>query len=295
MNKNIQVHFSLPNFVSIPRELDYNLVNFNGGEIGVKFQKINPVQYKEDCELFFDARLQSSSDIITLGLLLDAASRIYPRARKTLFMPYCPYGRQDRVCDFGESFSLKFFADTVNMMEFDRVITLDPHSDVIGAVINNIEIVPQEKIIGSFEKLFQKLYESDFSLVSPDAGSNKKIGKIAKITMKNDFVRADKIRDCSNGNIIETKVFGNVPKKVAIIDDICDGGRTFIELAKVLKSKGADEIILYVTHGIFSQGYEKLIDSGINEIYHTDSFSKETKEKPENVKVLQLNLKNYYL
>ena len=33
--------------------------------------------------------------------------------------------------------------------------------------------------------------------------------------------------------------------------DICDGGRTFIELAKVLKDNGAKRVTLYVTHGIF--------------------------------------------
>ena len=42
------------------------------------------------------------------------------------------------------------------------------------------------------------------------------------------------------------------------IDDICDGGQTFISLAQSLKKQGAAEIFLYVTHGIFSKGLDQL-------------------------------------
>lgn len=293
--KNIRIHFSQPDFYTIPIELNYEVAHFNGGELGVKIKREIPLKYKESCELFIEARLQNTEDFVLLGLLKNALENIYPKARFTLFMPYCQYGIQDRVCDFGEAFSLKFFSDYVNNMNFSRVVTLDPHSDVIGSVFNNLEIQEQDHIVTRFQKLFSKLYDTDFAIVSPDAGSNKKIGKIAKKLLKKDFIRADKIRDCSNGNILETKVYGDVPKRVAIIDDICDGGRTFIELAKVLKSKGAKEILLYVTHGIFSQGYERLLESGITEIYHTDSFRKEEKEQRSEVSVLKLNLRNYYL
>lgn len=294
MSKNIQIHFSLEGFTSIPRGIDYNKVEFNGGELGVKLIKSTPTQYKEKCEIFFEARVQSSKDVILLGLLKDAVSRVYINARYTLFMPYCPYGRQDRVCDFGESFSLKFFANYVNSLEFDRVITLDPHSDTIGAVFNNIEIQEQHDIVGRFGSLFEELYGSDIQLVSPDAGSNKKIGKLAKTCLKKDFIRADKVRDCTNGNILETKVYGAVSSRVLIVDDICDGGRTFEELAKELRKCGAKEIYLYVTHGIFSKGYEKLLDIGVDRIYHTDSFRK-CESNDDRIIISKLNLKNYYI
>ena len=65
-------------------------------------------------------------------------------------------------------------------------------------------------------------------------------------------------------------------KKVLIVDDICDGGRTFIELAKVLRAKGAETVDLYTTHGIYSKG-TKVLAPYINNIISTDSF--EMKEK----------------
>ena len=59
-----------------------------------------------------------------------------------------------------------------------------------------------------------------------------------------------------------------------IVDDICDGGQTFIELAKALEKQGAHQIFLYVTHGIFSKGLDtlKVYFSGVY-CYHSLSNS----------------------
>ena len=59
-------------------------------------------------------------------------------------------------------------------------------------------------------------------------------------------------------------------KDAIIVDDICDGGKTFIELAKVLKQKNVGKIYLVITHGIFSQGFEGLA-SYVSGIYTTNS------------------------
>lgn len=61
-------------------------------------------------------------------------------------------------------------------------------------------------------------------------------------------------------------------KTVMILDDICDGGRTFIEAVKHLREAGAKRVELYVTHGIFSKGVENLLDNGIDHIYTTNSL-----------------------
>jgi ribose-phosphate pyrophosphokinase len=113
----------------------------------------------------------------------------------------------------------------------------------------------------------------DIVLVSPDAGANKKTFEVAKYFSTN-FIRADKLRDLTTGQIKETIVYADdlTGKTAVILDDICDGGRTFIELAKVLKAKGAAKVILFVTHGIFSAGLDPLFAGGIDAIWTTDSF-----------------------
>jgi len=87
-----------------------------------------------------------------------------------------------------------------------------------------------------------------------------------------EVIQAHKVRNLKTGEIIKTEVLGNVEgKNVLIADDICDGGRTFIELAKVLKNEGALEVSLFITHGIFSKGLD-VFTGLIEHIYTTDSF-----------------------
>jgi len=64
-------------------------------------------------------------------------------------MPYVPYARQDRVCVPGESFSIKAFAALINMLAFDRVIVVDPHSDVVAAVIARVMSSARGKSLAS--------------------------------------------------------------------------------------------------------------------------------------------------
>lgn len=192
-----------------------------------------------------------------------------------LILPYLPYARQDRVCVKGEAFSLKVLGNFINSLNFDKVVILDPHSPVAEAVIDNVKVVTQLDIIFAFKPFRERVFNNECVFVSPDAGSNKKVSVLAQCFGHREFIRADKLRDLETGKIKETIVYADDLNgcDVVIADDICDGGRTFIELAKVLKNKNAGKIILYVTHGIFSQGFKVLFDGGIDEIYTTDSFS----------------------
>jgi ribose-phosphate pyrophosphokinase len=61
-------------------------------------------------------------------------------------------------------------------------------------------------------------------------------------------------------------------KDVLIVDDICSGGRTFIEISKILSQRNVGKIYLYVTHGIFDIGIIPILDSGICKIITTNSF-----------------------
>lgn len=186
--------------------------------------------------------------------------------------PYFPYARQDRYIADYEPFNLKVFCDLLNSQKFDSVKIYDPHSDVVSALIDNCKVIHQWDIA---DCVIPREYLFDFSTlwVSPDSGAFKKVSKLARNSPQ--ICIGVKIRD-EKGEIILTKVYSPVPikdKTCVIVDDICDGGRTFIELAKVLKAEGAKKIVLYVTHGIFSKGLGVLKEAGIDHIYTTNSFS----------------------
>lgn len=113
-------------------------------------------------------------------------------------------------------------------------------------------------------------------MISPDAGANKKTLEMAKFLGHNNFIRADKIRNVKTGSIEHTAVYGCVKDKdCLIVDDICDGGATFIALAERLKFGDAKSVSLYVTHGIFSKGKQHLLDNGVDHIYCFHDWTKE--------------------
>jgi len=214
----------------------------------------------------------SPDDIMELLMVQDAVKRNYRNAELRLIIPFFPYARQDHISDKGESLSLKVFADLINSMNFKEVITYDLHSSVSNALINNLTEIEQQTIVYS---ILDKM-DIDWAntvLVAPDAGAAKKIYKLSALLPNVQVVIADKVRD-NIGQIISTTVFHDdfEGKKVIIVDDIADGGRTFTELAKVLKTKNCGEIVLIVTHGIFSKGIDVLIEGGIDEIHTTDTF-----------------------
>lgn len=184
--------------------------------------------------------------------------------------PYFPYARQDRVCNEGEALSVRVMADMINAMNFARVEIWDAHSDVTTAVLNNCVNVTALPFV-------RKITRAGMFLVSPDAGALKKTMKIGS-ELNLPVLRADKTRDSATG-LISGTVLHDDPnahrsnRDFLIVDDICDGGRTFISLANVCHQHTTGKIMLYVTHGIFSYGLD-VFDGIIDEIYTANPWPK---------------------
>lgn len=207
---------------------------------------------------------ESDSDLIDLMLLCDAIKRSWLEYKRfALVVDYFPYGRQDRVCSLGEAHSLKVVANLINSCGFDAVYVFDPHSDVVEALIDNVHIIPVDHIIHRAKDVE---FTTVDAFVSPDGGAYKKVTKCGQVRGKN-VVRADKIRNVSDGSLSGFGVYADdlTGQSVMIIDDICDGGGTFVGLAEKLREKGATEVILYVTHGMFTKGVD-VLKEGIDKI-----------------------------
>lgn len=230
---------------------------FPAGETMISIHEsriLNP-EDKFGCMIHFN--YESNEDLIDLLLLTDCVRRFYRNIQVSLRMAYVPYARQDRVCNKGESLSIKVIADLINSQNYHSVTIYDAHSDVTPALLNNVYNASLTTLAGNLDTVCP---QHRTILVSPDAGANKKVFEFAKNKGYNDVVRADKTRDVATGKITGTVVYsGNVgDKDFLILDDICDGGYTFLKLAEELRKLTTGNIYLYVTHGIFSKGYEEL-------------------------------------
>mgnify|MGYP000040917363 CR=1 FL=1 len=252
-------------------QLQFESFTFSGGEEHIRFVNAE-LANAEKIEIF--ERLTDSSKLMRLMMAIDAIKRLVNnKTAIELVIPYFPYARQDRVCVEGEALGASVMAGFINSLKLDKVTIWDAHSDVSPALINGVVNVPQTDLLKRCDELAKKLSTGELILISPDAGANKKTQQIAEMfNGEPEVIQAHKARNLKTGEILRTELQGNVKgQKVLIADDICDGGRTFVELAKVLKQQGATEVSLFVTHGIFSKGLE-VFDGLIDTIYTTDSF-----------------------
>lgn len=271
------------------RELSAKHWIFPGGEIGIKIEDPNlKLRYSEDHYQTVLCRAQNSVDVFGIAMAKNALENTDGQKLPTrLFLPSVPYGRQDRICDRGEAFSLKVFANFINSLKFDQVTIIDPHSDVTPALINNVNVISQFDIIHRWQE-FKNRVNANCVFVSPDLGAEKKIAKLCKYFNHDNYISSTKNRNLSTGEIIKTEVFCQdfEKKDVIVVDDILDGCKTFIELAKICKSRNCGKFILYGTHGIFSKGTDICYQNGIDELFVTNSYHETYDSK---VHVLDLN------
>lgn len=258
-------------------ELEYDFFEFSGGEIHIKIKQPNLISTQN---IMISARLENSLEVMKLIMLVNAVKLCLPKSIH-LYLPYLPYARQDRVCDNGEAFSLKVFCNLINDLKLDSVTIMDCHSEVGAALLNDVYNISNVEFIKGLG-----INTSEMILISPDAGSNKKIGKLAQYVPFDSIVKCDKYRNVKTGQLTGFEVFTNdlEGKPCIIVDDICDGGGTFMGLAQELIKKNAGKLYLIVTHGIFSKGFDDL-EQYFEKIYCTDSIKEINHLKVKQIKL----------
>jgi len=274
--------------------LTLNLVNSSKSDIKYKISKFPDGQQTVDIistvvniwgfrNIQIISRLNSFTDLELIICANQALKNMDERLKIELFVPYFLGARSDRkFVEGGVNYLKQVICPIINSQNFSNVVVMDPHSDVLEACLNNYTKINNHTLV---EWAINQIGvpKDNICLVSPDAGAYKKIADVAKSVNISNIITANKTRDIATGNITGTYVPLNVydaNKTFVIIDDICDGGRTFIELAKeIMKSRMLSSVVhsneygkiyLIVTHGIFSAGFSKLNEC-FDSIFSTDS------------------------
>ena len=245
---------------------------YPGGEVGVR---VDMDKSQALVSIDITAKISDSNGIMALLLVADAMKRQQiSLADTTLYLPYMPYARQDRVAVSGDPYSIRVFASLIDSLGVARIWTLDPHSPISEAVFHNTHVDVDDGKLYAIS-FIQKTYNWVNSvLVVPDEGAMKRVRRIADC-LNLPTALMTKRRDPVSGALQGFELLsGDVQGKTCfVIDDICDGGGTFLGIASVLRDHNAKEQHLYVTHGIFSQGCDKLFESFAS-IGCTNSFRK---------------------
>jgi ribose-phosphate pyrophosphokinase len=210
----------------------------------------------------------SITDSVKMMQLLQTANALdhLSAKKKALVIPYLMAARYDRLMLPGDSFDLEVVAGLINSCGFEKVLLWDVHSEVSASLIKNAVNVKNKQMVEQYQ-------QPDAVVVCPDAGASKKVSEyFAWNSNLKDIVYCAKKRDLTTGRITleVADPLKCADRNCVIIDDICDGGATFLAIAEQIKRK---HLTLIVTHGIFSKGFATL-EQKFSEIIVSDSLGK---------------------
>ena len=200
-------------------------------------------------------KYESDAELFTLICI----AKHYDYSDMELYLPYIPHARMDRVKAEEDVFTLKYFCEVINSLNFKTVWVMDAHSNVSLALLDRVRQMNVEdtiydtiykitcEIAGSYDHQQRMDAQADLVAFFPDEGAMKRYSDMAN----RPYAFGIKKRDWETGKILGLDIMNAElvkGKNVLIIDDICSRGGTFLHSAKALKAAGANRIFLYVTH-----------------------------------------------
>lgn len=222
-------------------EIEFITWKFPTGEIGFKLTNPDNILTAKVTTLY-----ETNEDIFLTLFAVNALTAV--GANVFVYIPYLPYSRQDRICHKGESFSLKVLLDMISSSGV-TFVTDDIHNPQSLNLCMNLENYSQSKLSSSLPKFDM--------IIAPDKGATSKIIENCQVVDGTPVVTLNKQR-IGQDIVYMNHEFDTIRGDVCVVDDLCDGGGTFISLAKMLKNTQPNitSLSLYVTHGFFTKGID---------------------------------------
>jgi ribose-phosphate pyrophosphokinase len=276
-------------YITMPDDEDikYKQFRYPGGEVQVRLLP-SEIEAVKTAEHLHVAANITDGDIMPLALLTNALFRLNEdyNMQSTLFLPYLPYARADRAFVPGDGEGLFAFSWLINTLGYSEVLTLDVHNETEAALdINNFRNLSAKPFIQS---VINQIGKDGLTVILPDKGASRYEYMLKQLGVT--ALYASKERDPETGKLTGFKapVISTEHSKVLVVDDICDGGGTFLGLGEQIQKTNTqvEDLFLYVTHGIFSKGYGEL-EVFYDKIFTTDSFRPRIGHRPGLVEIVQ--------
>ena len=179
----------------------------------------------------------------------------------TAIIPCYPYARQDKKDNPRGSITAKDIASFLEFAGVKRVICFELHCPQIQGFFD----IPCDNLYVHdliINHLKNNILEKDISIrdnyivISPDEGALKKANSFAMdlqlpvlvISKERDYTQLNQVQQMTI--IGDPKLLKN--KTAIIIDDMCDTFGTVSRASELLVKNGVKNVILCITHGIFS-------------------------------------------
>jgi ribose-phosphate pyrophosphokinase len=224
--------------------------------------------------------------VFTDGLRRASAGRI------TAVIPYFGYARQDRKDEGRVPITAKLVANMITAAGANRVLAVDLHA----AQIQGFFDIPLDHLSATpvFVEYFRSLVAQgqlkDLCLVSPDVGNVKVAESMANL-LGGDLAIINK-RRLSGSKVATGNLIGTVEgRTVLMFDDMISTAGTVCEAAKLVRERGAKDVIAAATHAVLvGPAVERLLASSISKVVVTDSIPLLARVEPLKPKLVQLSV-----
>lgn len=207
--------------------------------------------------------------LMELLLMIDAAKRA-SAARITAVIPYYAYAKQEKKTSGREPISAKLVANLIVTAGVDRVLTLDLHAPAIEGFFD----IPVDHLRAAalLAQPFRRNGIENLVAVSPDAGGVARADEFRTRVGAPLAIISKRHPHADTTEVLE--MVGDVEGKTAVIvDDMISTGGTLVAGARILKERGAKQIIVAATHGIFAgDALEQIAASSISQVYVTNTI-----------------------
>lgn len=258
-------------------ELDLNVLNFSDGTVRVSIENIDDI-----CNhryLNVECYVENLQDLMICAQIKEIVQRKVTSVTSSLAITSPIYSRYDRVMleKGNDCFAAKVFSNFVSACKFDIVSYVDCHSEVL------VNLTPHSFDISQLDCLKTLVRVDDYNTIAPDKGALKK--------NKTPSLVFDKKRDLETGKILGIELVESntvdFSKEFLVVDDLCEGGGTFLGLHKEFNAVYPNsKINLYVTHGLFTNNAIDKLLSVYSKIFVYimkkdvyDSFTESNKER----------------
>jgi len=260
---------------------------FSDNEIRIEIDE--PVRM-QDVFIIQSTCAPANDNLMEFLIMADALRR--SAAKKIIgVIPYYGYARQDRRPAYTRTpVTSRLVADMIQVSGINQLIVMDLHSEqqqgFFTIPITNISAAPI--IVGDIWRINHHNVKN-VVIVSPDTGGVARARSIAKQIDDAELAIIDKRRPKANVSEV-MNVIGDVSGKVCIIiDDMIDTAGTLAKAALALKEHGAESVVAYATHAVFSgNAYSNIENSDLDEVVVTDTIPLSTEQKSNKIRVISI-------
>jgi ribose-phosphate pyrophosphokinase len=233
---------------------------------------------KEDVEgqdVFVIQSLSMVADqhLVELCLIGSALKDLHAKS-VTAVIPWMGYSKQDKAFRKGEAVSAQLVAKFIEAAGFDRVITVELHSEnVLPYFRIPIVELSTHKLLAAALQRQSKLSFEHAVVVSPDIGGKSRSEQFAQ-AVGLPVVYLEKSRDLATGRVQVTGIQGVVKDtSVIIFDDIINTGATAAKTSEFVKKHGAKHVYFLATHAVLAGNSRAILSqSVIDTVIVTDTI-----------------------